>query len=170
LTPEIIAKIKKCIAEAENALGEEPVIFIDSKGNYWLNNLAKDFLAHRKIPVKDFMEWLMIGSSHMQHLFYGSVRVRMMGLPGGHVVAFLRHGPPAPGVEDIKLTSKEKQILGCLVKGFTNKKIATSLKISPGTVNSHLDNIYQKLGCSNRHEASFIALRNGLFIPTMESG
>ncbi len=162
---EVILRIKRCLKTAEKALGEEPVIFIDSKGNYWLNHFAKEFLFQKKIPVKDFMEWLMIGSSHLQHISYGTVRVRMMGLPGGHVVAFLRHGLAVPGVEKFKLTSKEKEILGCLVRGFSNKKIATLMKISPGTVNTHLDNIYQKFGCSNRHEASFMALKTGLFLP-----
>lgn len=165
MKPEIIAKIKKCMKVAEKALGKEPAIFIDNKGNYWLNHFAKEFLLQNNIQLKDFMEWLMIGSSHLQHISYGTVRVRMMELPGGHVVAFLRHGLPTPGLENIKLTFREKEILGCLIRGFSNKKIATVMKISPGTVNTHLDNIYGKLGCSNRHEASFIALRSGLFLP-----
>ncbi len=54
------------------------------------------------------------------------------------------------------------------VRGESNKSIADIMKISPGTVNTHLDNIYSKLGCSNRLSACLIALRNGLFLPGRE--
>jgi DNA-binding NarL/FixJ family response regulator len=54
------------------------------------------------------------------------------------------------------------------VKGFSNKKIAGLMKISPGTVNTHLDNIYRKLGCSNRVTACITAVKNGLFLPSAE--
>jgi DNA-binding CsgD family transcriptional regulator len=70
-----------------------------------------------------------------------------------------------PGQKTFHLTQKEKEILGHSINGLTNKEIASSLNISPGTVNTHLDSIYRKLGVSNRIEASFVALKNGLIIP-----
>jgi len=42
--------------------------------------------------------------------------------------------------------------------------------VSPGTINSHLDSIYRKLGCSNRLEAAFTALRCGLVLPSEKPG
>lgn len=43
------------------------------------------------------------------------------------------------------LTEREKQILGCLVKGLSHKLIAAELFISIHTVNTHIRNIYEKL-------------------------
>ncbi|MDA8085212.1 MAG: response regulator transcription factor [Nitrospiraceae bacterium] len=69
--------------------------------------------------------------------------------------------------KDVKtpLTLKEREVLSLVSKGFTNKQIAEMMKISPSTVNVHLDHIYRKLGCSNRVEACFIGLKKGLFPP-----
>lgn len=63
----------------------------------------------------------------------------------------------------------EREVLRYLVKGTSNKKIAEGMKISHGMVNSHLDNVYSKLGCANRLSACCIALKNGLFIPPLKS-
>ncbi|RYY49547.1 MAG: response regulator transcription factor [Chitinophagaceae bacterium] len=43
------------------------------------------------------------------------------------------------------LTEREKEILGCLVKGLSHKLIASELFISVHTVNTHIRNIYEKL-------------------------
>ena len=71
----------------------------------------------------------------------------------------------SPGHEKFKLTIKEKEILGHLIKGLRNKEIATSLNMSPHTVNAHLDSIYNKFGVTNRLAAAIIALKNGFALP-----
>jgi DNA-binding CsgD family transcriptional regulator len=52
----------------------------------------------------------------------------------------------------IQLTERELQIRDEVVRGLSNKAIATALNISPETVKRHLFNIYNKVGCSNRVE------------------
>ena len=57
----------------------------------------------------------------------------------------------ATPVEDpLLLTNREREILIWVSRGKTNAEIATILWISPGTVRKHLENIYGKLGVSNR--------------------
>lgn len=52
------------------------------------------------------------------------------------------------------LTPREKEVLYILVtEGLSNKKIAERLHISIGTVETHLSNIYGKLGVESRTEA-----------------
>lgn len=165
---EMVAGLRKSLKAIEKALDQEPVVFIDHKGEYWANDMAQELISERKILVDDFMEWLRIGSSHLQSLSYGAVNIRMMSLPGNTVVAFLKHDLSNPDIEPGTLTLKEKEVLRYLVKGFSNKKIANALEISAGTVNIHLDNIYRKLGCSNRLAACFMALKKGLFLPAHE--
>lgn len=51
-----------------------------------------------------------------------------------------------------ELTDREKEILD-LTKGMSNQCIADKQFITLGTVKWHLNNIYSKLGVSNRFEA-----------------
>ena len=54
------------------------------------------------------------------------------------------------------LTDREHEALAVLATGATNGEIASALGIAEPTVKRHLANIYQKLGCSNRVQASNI--------------
>ncbi len=60
------------------------------------------------------------------------------------------------------LTTKEVDILGLLVKGESNKKIADALHISENTVKIHLRNIMEKLHLQNRLQIAVYAVRQGL--------
>lgn len=51
------------------------------------------------------------------------------------------------------LSDKEKQVLISLVSGKTDDEITTELSISKSTVRTHIRNIYDKMGVSNRSEA-----------------
>lgn len=62
----------------------------------------------------------------------------------------------------VRLTVREKQVLGLLVKGMRNQAIADELSVSVTTVRSHLQNIYDKLGVSNRAAATARALEQGM--------
>ncbi|MEC4184152.1 helix-turn-helix transcriptional regulator [Adlercreutzia sp. R21] len=50
------------------------------------------------------------------------------------------------------LTERETDVLGLLAQGYSSKKIQQTLTIAQGTVNSHVRNIYQKLGVHSRDE------------------
>ena len=60
------------------------------------------------------------------------------------------------------LTERELEILQLLAFGHTNRDIASKLFISPDTVKTHLEHIYQKLGASDRTAAVAEALRRRL--------
>ncbi len=62
-----------------------------------------------------------------------------------------RSGSAAPANEN--LTTRERDILDHLAKGFRNKEIAEMLGIGIDTVRAHLRNIYEKLHVSSRTEA-----------------
>ena len=68
--------------------------------------------------------------------------------------------PPLPG--NIKLTSRELQILRWAAKGYTSKKMALESGLAVPSVETHLRNIFRKLGASNRGEAVSTALKAGL--------
>lgn len=60
------------------------------------------------------------------------------------------------------LTLREMQILECLADGLSNKGIANRLSVTEETIKSHLKNLYEKLGASDRAHAVAIALRQNL--------
>src|ERR1700726_440719 len=47
----------------------------------------------------------------------------------------------------VPLTRREVDIIACILSGRAVKKIASFLLISPKTVENHIRNIMQKLGC-----------------------
>ena len=60
------------------------------------------------------------------------------------------------------LTERELEILQLLALGRTNRDIAGKLFISPDTVKTHLEHIYQKLGATDRTAAVAEAMRRRL--------
>jgi DNA-binding NarL/FixJ family response regulator len=60
------------------------------------------------------------------------------------------------------LTLRELQILERLAEGRSNKGVARDLDITEETVKSHLKNLYDKLGASDRAHAVALALRQRL--------
>lgn len=57
------------------------------------------------------------------------------------------------------LTEREREVLGVLGEGLTNKEIAARLFISENTVKNHVHNLLEKLGLHSRTEAALFAVR-----------
>jgi DNA-binding NarL/FixJ family response regulator len=62
------------------------------------------------------------------------------------------------------LTSREREILGLVAKGFKNQEIADTLFVSRETVRWHLRGIYSKLGVPDRKRAIEYALAKGMIV------
>ena len=79
------------------------------------------------------------------------------------LVNLLQYGQPQPK-EDLlnQLTSREREILGYLAHGHSNKSIARALDISHDTVKLHVRHILSKLNLSSRVEAAVFAVERRL--------
>ncbi|MEU8462974.1 response regulator transcription factor [Streptomyces sp. NPDC029003] len=68
--------------------------------------------------------------------------------------------PPAgrPGA----LTDREREVLGLIADGRSNREIARALVLSEKTVKTHVSNILMKLDLSDRTQAALWAVRHGL--------
>ena len=64
---------------------------------------------------------------------------------------------------DEPLTNRELEVLRLMKQGLLSKEIANTLKVSINTVNTHRQNILQKLKANNSIEAVNFAQRLGLF-------
>lgn len=60
------------------------------------------------------------------------------------------------------LTPREKEVVVCIVKGMTNKEIATKLYLSPHTVITHRRNISKKLQIHSPSGLTIYAIMNKL--------
>ena len=61
-----------------------------------------------------------------------------------------------------ELTPRELQVAAELVRGCSNKEIATNLSISENTVKLHITHLMQKLSAKDRTHVASIALQRGL--------
>jgi two-component system nitrate/nitrite response regulator NarL len=73
-----------------------------------------------------------------------------------------RSSSPHPVAEP--LTTRESEVLQLLVRGFTNKQIASALRISEHTAKFHVNSILAKLNARGRTDAVVRAARLGLVV------
>lgn len=78
----------------------------------------------------------------------------------GQVLAKLRDSTRSEAFAD--LSDRELKVLALIAQGKTNREIAASLFLGEGTVRNYVSNILDKLGLSNRAEATAYAVRHNL--------
>lgn len=61
-----------------------------------------------------------------------------------------------------ELTPAETNVLRMIVGGMSNKEIAFALDVSENTVKTHIQNIFGKIGVSDRTSAATTAIKRGL--------
>jgi DNA-binding NarL/FixJ family response regulator len=72
----------------------------------------------------------------------------------------VQHAEDRP--EAVALSKREQQILQKVAYGATTREVAHDLGISPHTVKTHLERIFEKLGANDRAQAVAIAIRGGI--------
>ena len=75
--------------------------------------------------------------------------------------AMRKPGKQGTGTID-SLTAREVQVLRLFATGLSTREVASSLGISPKTVETHRIRIYEKLGCKSVVDLTRIAVRTGL--------
>ena len=78
------------------------------------------------------------------------------------VLAEAGHLPLRRSDRPAGLSPREMEVLQHLCRGEANRAIAGALFVSPKTVDTHVQHIYEKLGVSTRAAAAMFAMRHGL--------
>ena len=90
------------------------------------------------------------GSSHGMRL------VRLMGLDEGDSIADIRKATMRQNAEQMGkqflLSDREIEVLALYAMGWTQKRVAEELYISPSTAHAHIKRIYTKTGLHSRQE------------------
>jgi DNA-binding NarL/FixJ family response regulator len=104
---------------------------------------ANGYLLKKDSPQKILaaIQSVMQGESPMN----GMIAAKMLEY-------FQRQGKRESQIDEHHLTAREKDILQLLISGNSYKEIASSLRISVETLNSHIKNIYRKLDVHSRSE------------------
>src|SRR5688572_22772808 len=72
------------------------------------------------------------------------------------------HLAESGGPRSTPLSKREREILQKVADGATTRLVASDLGISPHTVKTHLERIFEKLGAKDRAQAVAIAIRMGI--------
>lgn len=71
--------------------------------------------------------------------------------------------PPGTSPQrDLRLSSREMEVVRCVAMGLRNKEVADKLGVSEATVKNHLTSVYSKLGVGDRLELILYAIHNRL--------
>jgi two-component system, NarL family, response regulator len=79
-----------------------------------------------------------------------------------------RYIPPAVGAKlaermaQPELSGRELEVLRLMSLGKTNQQMCNELNISESTIKFHINNIFSKLGVSDRTQAVLIAIKRGM--------
>ena len=98
---------------------------------------GKYVIENRVLDQKEFEHWLAEEMEAARHLY------------------------SEPGSPFHPLSDREGEVLTCVVKGMSNKEIASSLGISHQTVKNHVTSILRKFGVEDRTQAVVYALKRG---------
>jgi DNA-binding NarL/FixJ family response regulator len=83
----------------------------------------------------------------------------------GRVLAVYRGTAPAPRGDDpalASLTAREREVLALIGRGLSNPEIAAELVVGEGTVKTHVNHIFAKLGLRDRAAAVVFAFDHRL--------
>jgi len=180
---EVIARIKVHISNARmtssaraalDSTGQH-IFSIDDTGNIlWATQQAEELFISissttevKKKFSKELEAWLSRTDEKndlsFKH-FLEPVKVAYIAKQGDfeHLVKIsLQHNEPTADqlVGKLPITKREADVLLWISLGKSNWEIAQILKISPRTVNKHLEQVYRKLEVDNRTTAAAIAIK-----------
>jgi DNA-binding NarL/FixJ family response regulator len=101
------------------------------------------------------------GEVHLDPAVAGIVARRMRSRPGGGPGGGAGQGGDVLG----SLTARERDVLGAVARGLSNRAIADELGITERTARTHVSNILAKLGLASRTQAALLAVQHGLDRP-----
>ena len=124
------------ITEAKREVEARQALMLGAKGVFWVGS-----------PLEELLECVRVVAAGSRYVCRQSAQL----------IAF------SYGKDD--LTPREREVLSLVAAGLCNKRIATDLEISTGTVKTHVKSILAKLGTNSRTGAAMVAIERGLASP-----
>lgn len=117
--------------------------FVLGARGYLVKNIDAEYLVN---SVRQVVAGESVMSPEMTGKFVNGIRAKHLSLM------------PEVRPETVKsLTERERQILGCLAQGASNREMANLLNMSESTVKAHLQRIMRRFDFSSRVQAAVFA-------------
>lgn len=117
--------------------------FVLGARGYLVKNIDAEYLVN---GVRQVVAGESVMSPEMTSKFVNGIRAKHLSLM------------PEVRPETVKsLTERERQILGCLAQGASNREMANLLNMSENTVKAHLQRIMRRFDFSSRVQAAVFA-------------
>ncbi len=117
--------------------------FVLGARGYLVKNIEADYLVS---SIRQIIAGESVMSPEMTSKFVNGIRAKNISLM------------PEVRPENVKsLTEREKQILGCLAQGASNREMAQLLNMSESTVKAHFQRIMRRFDFSSRVQAAVFA-------------
>ncbi|MBK5480951.1 hypothetical protein JFV29_03225 [Peribacillus sp. TH16] len=172
---EEIGAQKKTLEMLSNASSTGQILFNSAMTIYHANSAAKEICSIHfasqviRNPVQQFLQeviwkenWKLGLISKILLPTRQEVTIYIMkaDISKDHYAAYLSLSDEKEvhHLIEEKLTTKERDILAYITKGYTNEEVSKELFISVNTVKRHLQNIYRKLGVKNRTSLSYLVM------------
>ena len=104
----------------------------------------------------------MAGEVHLDPAVAGIVARGMRERSGSPSRAGTPRGRGSARASLASLTGREREVLGGVARGLSNKAIADELGMAERTARTHVSNILAKLGLTSRTQAALFAVQHGL--------
>jgi DNA-binding CsgD family transcriptional regulator len=143
ITPAASRWLKELI-DSSTASGGLPLIIrtVAEKARQAANGEV-DEIATARLPTRAG-DWLLLHASLLESGADGRVAVMLYPATQPHVAPLI--------VEAYRLTAREREVTGCLVRGLSTREMADNLGITSHTVNDHVKAILAKVGVQSRRE------------------
>jgi DNA-binding NarL/FixJ family response regulator len=138
-TRTLLSDLRHSVADAESLADLPIVVVLAEADGRWARKLIEDGVAG------------IVVEGEVAETLEPTLRA----VSSGQIV-YPRHLRTA--AERPNLSYREKQVLGMVVLGFTNREIGAKLWLAESTVKSHLSSAFRKLGVRSRSEAASIIL------------
>jgi DNA-binding NarL/FixJ family response regulator len=79
------------------------------------------------------------------------------------IARFSRPSPATPGLST--LTTREREVLVAVARGWSNDEVARKLQVGEATVKTHVSHLLDKLGLITRVQLVVLAYESGLIRP-----
>jgi DNA-binding CsgD family transcriptional regulator len=99
---------------------------------------------------------------HGTQLTVSEAAAEALGASDGWVSSASSTDEANPATLNVRLTSREQDVLQLLAEGHSDRQIAAALSISPKTAGNHVSRILAKLNVETRTAAATLAVRRGL--------
>jgi len=145
-------------------LPETPVVVVAENGNPQRARAILGTGARGFLPASLSLKVLM---GALDLVLAGGVYVPSSLIEAPTRQSGLDNGAEAPAEPWSELTRRQRDVLGLISQGKSNKLIADALAMSESTVKAHVKQIIKRLHVSNRTQAALLATGHGFYPPAI---